>query len=120
MTASELESSPAQQHKTHARRRVVDGASFGLIAHLDDDRQAWIAVSPRACNPRLERSVVARTETGQDHDATWSVTCFYSHHQARGQGIEDPSPQSVGPGTRCPVRTAYVNRMLRKHGPTVR
>lgn len=87
MTANQFNTSTPRQHKTHARQRVADGMPFGLVAHLDDDPQAWVAVSPRACNPRLERSVVARTEAGQDLGSTWSVTCFYSRPEARRQGI---------------------------------
>lgn len=63
---------------------VKAGAPLGVLA-IDDDRPVgWVAVAPRTAYPKLDRSKITASDAGPD---TWSVTCFFVHRSARGQGL---------------------------------
>jgi GNAT superfamily N-acetyltransferase len=60
------------------------GNPLGLLAIDDDGPAGWVAVAPRPAYPRLATSKITTSDAGPD---TWSVTCFFVHRRARGQGL---------------------------------
>jgi GNAT superfamily N-acetyltransferase len=61
------------------------GAPLGLLALGDDGEPAgWVAVAPWSAYPRLATSKSTKSDAGP---GTWSVTCFFVHRRARGQGL---------------------------------
>lgn len=87
MTPKQFHTSGSRGHKAFMRRCVDNGEPIGLVARAHGEPWAWVAVSPRSCNARLERSVVARVEPDRDLTTTWSVTCFYGRRRARRRGM---------------------------------
>src|SRR5262245_9573096 len=61
----------------------------GLIAFVDGEPAAWVAVEPRNAYPELLTSRIqwsGRREDKRD-DAVWSVTCFVVRKEFRGRGL---------------------------------
>ncbi|WP_033293249.1 GNAT family N-acetyltransferase [Amycolatopsis jejuensis] len=70
--------------KEHVRGEAADGKPLGLLAVVHGEPLGWVAVSPRADNPRLTRSrVMASDEPG----AVWAITCFYVDRRGRRRGL---------------------------------
>jgi GNAT superfamily N-acetyltransferase len=63
---------------------VVSGTVPGLLAYADGECVGWIAVEPRTEYPRLVRSRILQPI---DDMPVWSVTCFFTRRDHRGQGV---------------------------------
>lgn len=61
----------------------------GLVAYLDDEPVAWVAVEPRTAYPKLRRSRVpwAGRDEDKDDDGVWAVTCLVVRKDHRGRGL---------------------------------
>jgi hypothetical protein len=59
-------------------------ATSGLVAYVDDDPAAWVAVEPRTAYPKLRTSRVPWSGRNEDKgdDGIWAVTCV-SHPTIR-------------------------------------
>jgi len=68
-----------------AQKAVVDsGIVPGLLAYADGQAVGWIAVEPRPKYPRLARSRILEPV---DELPVWSITCFFTRKDFRGQGV---------------------------------
>ena len=72
-------------------------ATSGLVAFVDDEPAAWVAVEPRTAYPRLRGRRVpwtGRTEDKDDHDV-WAVTCMVVRKGYRGRGLTYPLAEAT-------------------------
>jgi len=81
------------QNRELLRRLTLDGAVPGLLAYQEDQPVGWVSVAPReqfvrVQNSRLLRAPAAEAEADA-RDRVWSVVCFWTPRQHRGQGIAD-------------------------------
>ena len=83
---------------------VESGHVPGLLAYVGTEAVGWIAVEPRDEYPRLARSRVLKPV---DEQAVWSITCFFTRRDLRGQGV------SVG------LLRAAVEHVRRRKGKIV-
>ena len=68
-----------------AQKAIVEaGRAPGLLAYAGKEAVGWIAVEPREKYPRLARSRVLKPVDAQ---AVWSITCFFTRRDHRGQGV---------------------------------
>jgi GNAT superfamily N-acetyltransferase len=70
-----------------------DAASTsGLVAYVDSEPAAWVAVEPRTAYPKLRTSRVPWTgrREDKDDDGIWAVTCFVVRKGYRGRGLTYP------------------------------
>jgi GNAT superfamily N-acetyltransferase len=68
-----------------AQRAIVEsGIVPGLLAYSGNEAIGWIAVEPRSRYPRLARSRVLKPV---DDQPVWSITCFFTRRDFRGQGV---------------------------------
>jgi GNAT superfamily N-acetyltransferase len=67
-------------------------ATSGLVAYVDDDPAAWVAVEPRTAYPKLRTSRVPWSGRNEDKgdDGIWAVTCFVVRKGYRGRGLTYP------------------------------
>jgi GNAT superfamily N-acetyltransferase len=70
-------------NKAAMRKLVKSGAKPGVIAYQEGRPVGWAALAPRAAFRRLENS---RTLKPVDGEPVWSVPCFFTAKEARGQG----------------------------------
>ena len=61
----------------------------GLVAYVDDEPAAWVAVEPRAAYPRLRSARIPWAGRDQDRDdaGVWAITCLVVRRGFRGQGL---------------------------------
>jgi GNAT superfamily N-acetyltransferase len=64
----------------------------GLVAYVDGEPAAWVAVEPRTEYPKLRTSRVAWKGRGEnkDDDGVWAVTCLVVRKSYRGRGLTYP------------------------------
>lgn len=66
----------------------------GLVAHLDDEPVAWVAVEPRVSYPLFRHSrspvVWSGRDEDRDDDGVWAVTCHIVRTGYRGRGLTYP------------------------------
>ena len=70
-----------------------DAASTsGLVAYVDGEPAAWVAVEPRIAYPKLRTSRVPWTGRHEDKadGGIWAVTCFVVRKGYRGRGLTYP------------------------------
>ncbi len=68
-----------------AQKAIVEsGDAPGLLAYAGREPVGWIAVEPRERYPRLARS---RVLAPVDEQHVWSITCFFTRRDFRGQGV---------------------------------
>lgn len=67
-------------------------STSGLVAYVDGEPAAWVAVEPRTAYPKLRTSRVPWTGRHEDKgDADiWAVTCFVVRKGYRGRGLTYP------------------------------
>ncbi|NUT92287.1 MAG: GNAT family N-acetyltransferase [Saccharothrix sp.] len=67
-------------------------ATSGLVAYLDDEPVAWVAVEPRTAYPKLRGTRVPWLGRDEDKDdaGVWAVTCFVVRKGFRGRGLTYP------------------------------
>ena len=66
------------------RRLVRRGPAPGLLAYLDGQPAAWVAVAPRGTYPGLGRS---RVLAPIDERPVWSVVCLFVDRRFRRRGL---------------------------------
>lgn len=74
------------------KRLTLEGTVPGLLAYAGDQPVGWVSVAPREQYVRVQNSRLLRTPTEDAEDAddrVWSVVCFWTPKQRRGQGIAD-------------------------------
>lgn len=61
----------------------------GLVAYLDDEPAAWVAVEPRTAYPRLRTARIPWAGRQEDRDdaRVWAITCFVVRRAFRGRGL---------------------------------
>ena len=70
-----------------ALKALVDkGVAPGLIGYRDGKPVAWVSLAPREQYAKLARSSVMRAV---DDKPVWSVVCFYTAKEARGQHLAE-------------------------------
>jgi GNAT superfamily N-acetyltransferase len=67
-------------------------STSGLVAYVDGEPAAWVAVEPRTAYPKLRTSRVPWTgrHEDKDDDEVWAVTCFVVRKGYRGRGLTYP------------------------------
>ena len=71
------------------KRLTLDGAVPGLLAYQDGEPVGWVSVAPREQYVRVQNSRLLRAPDPDPDDGVWSVVCFWTPRQRRGQGIAD-------------------------------
>ncbi|QRP45149.1 GNAT family N-acetyltransferase [Amycolatopsis sp. FDAARGOS 1241] len=84
LTGPEFKAAGRTGRKEHTRDEARAGRPLGLLGVVEGEPLGWVAVSPRADNPRLARSPVAASEFSGN---VWSVTCFYVDRRGRRRGL---------------------------------
>jgi GNAT superfamily N-acetyltransferase len=74
----------AQYNKCALKAVVDSGVVPGLIGYRDGEPAAWVSLGPRDDYKKLARSPVMKPV---DDKPVWSVICFYTAKDARGQGL---------------------------------
>lgn len=73
------------QFNRQALKALVDGGLVpGLLGYRDGQPIAWISLGPREQYARLANSPVMKPV---DDKPVWSVVCFYTALEARGEGV---------------------------------
>lgn len=69
----------------------------GLLAYVDREPAAWVAVEPRMAYPKLRTSRVPWTGRAEDKDdqGVWAVTCFVVRKEYRGRGLTYPLAEAT-------------------------
>lgn len=84
LTRKDWEAMGKAGRKAAFRGLVEAGAVPGLLAYDGGRAVGWCAVAPRRDTPGLDRSPVAKPV---DHEAVWSITCFYVDTAYRRAGM---------------------------------
>lgn len=71
------------------KRLTLEGAVPGLLAYQADEPVGWVSVAPREQYVRVQNSRLLRAPETETDDGVWSVVCFWTPKQRRGQGIAD-------------------------------
>jgi GNAT superfamily N-acetyltransferase len=75
------------EHNRRALKALVDrGTTPGLIGYRDGKPVAWVSLGPREDYAKLARSPVMKPV---DDKPVWSVVCFYTALEARGEGLSE-------------------------------
>ena len=62
---------------------IAAGLSPGLLACIDGEAFAWVAVAERTTMPVLDRARIPRSP---DDRVSWVITCFFVRADQRGAG----------------------------------
>ncbi len=84
LPAKEFQSLVYEGTKAAQKSIVKSGTMPGLLAYANGEAVGWIAVEPRSQYPRLARSRVLKPV---DDQPVWSITCFFTRKDFRGQGV---------------------------------
>jgi GNAT superfamily N-acetyltransferase len=76
----------AQFNKCALKALVDSGIAPGLIGYRDGEPIAWVSLGPREDYAKLARSSVMKPV---DDQPVWSVVCFYTAKEARGQHLAE-------------------------------
>jgi GNAT superfamily N-acetyltransferase len=71
------------------KRLTLDGSVPGLLAYQRDEPVGWVSVAPREQYVRVQNSRLLRGPDREEADNVWSVVCFWTPRQCRGQGVAD-------------------------------
>ncbi len=75
------------EHAKCSLKALVDAGTVpGLIGYRDGEPVGWLSLGPREDYARLERSPVMKPV---DARPVWSVVCFYTAKQMRGQHVAE-------------------------------
>ena len=75
------------EHAKCSLKSLVDAGTVpGLIGYRDGEPVGWLSLGPREDYARLERSPVMKPI---DDRPVWSVVCFYTAKQMRGQHVAE-------------------------------
>jgi len=73
------------EYNRSALKRLVDnGVVPGLLGYRDGKPIAWLSLGPREQYAKLAKSPVMKAV---DDKPVWSVVCFYTAPEARGEGL---------------------------------
>ncbi|MDN4483133.1 GNAT family N-acetyltransferase [Demequina lignilytica] len=66
-----------------------DAPTSGLLAYVDGEPAAWVAVEPRTAYPRLRTARIPWSGRDEDRDdaGVWAITCFVVRKGFRGRGL---------------------------------
>ncbi len=70
--------------KARMKKLVKAGEPTGLLAYHGKKAVGWAALAPRENYRRLEKSRILKPV---DDKPVWSVPCFFTAKEARGQGV---------------------------------
>lgn len=84
-TNADYERDRGEPNRRALREIVESGAVPGLLAYVDGQPAAWVAIEPRERFPRLARSRVTKPIDDQE---AWAVPCFFTHRSFRGLGLQ--------------------------------
>jgi GNAT superfamily N-acetyltransferase len=74
-------------HNRESLKALVDGGTVpGLIGYRDGQPVAWVSLGPREDYAKLARSPVMKPV---DDQPVWSVVCFFTTLEARGEGVSE-------------------------------
>ena len=76
----------AQFNKCALKALVDKGVTPGLIGYRDGKPIAWVSLGPREDYAKLARSSLMKPV---DDKAVWSVVCFYTAKEARGEHLAE-------------------------------
>lgn len=77
----------AAQNNQREMRALVDGGTVpGLIGYRDGKPIAWLSLGPREQYAKLAKSPVMKAV---DDKPVWSVVCFYTAGDARGERVAE-------------------------------
>lgn len=71
------------------KRLTLEGAVPGLLAYHDGQPVGWVSVAPREQYVRVQNSRLLRSPDPDPDDGVWSVVCFWTPRERRGQGVAD-------------------------------
>jgi GNAT superfamily N-acetyltransferase len=74
----------AQRNKAQLKALVDEGVVPGLIGYREGRPIAWVSLGPREDYAKLARSPVMKPV---DDKPVWSVICFYTAKDMRGEGL---------------------------------
>jgi len=75
------------EYNRSALKRLVDnGVVPGLLGYRDGKPIAWLSLGPREQYAKLAKSPVMKAV---DDKPVWSVVCFYTAPEARGEGLSE-------------------------------
>lgn len=72
-----------EYNRSELKRLVDDGVVPGLLGYRDGKPIAWLSLGPREQYAKLAKSPVMKAV---DDKPVWSVVCFYTAPEARGEG----------------------------------
>lgn len=74
-------------HNRESLKALVDAGTVpGLIGYRDGKPVAWVSLGPRDDYAKLARSPVMKPV---DDQPVWSVVCFFTTLEARGEGVSE-------------------------------
>jgi ribosomal protein S18 acetylase RimI-like enzyme len=75
------------EHNRDALKALVDAGTIpGLLGYRDGKPVAWVSLGPRSEYAKLAKSPVMRAV---DDKPVWSVICFFTSAEARGQHVAE-------------------------------
>ena len=75
------------EYNKHALKTLVDcGTPPGLLGYRNGKPVAWVSLGPREDYAKLAKSPVMKPV---DDEPVWSVVCFYTALEARGEGLSE-------------------------------
>ena len=78
--------SRSEFRKRSLKALVDKGIAPGLIGYRDGKPVAWVSLAPREQYAKLARSSVMKAV---DDKPVWSIVCFYTAKEARGQHLAE-------------------------------
>ena len=78
--------SRSEFRKRSLKTLVDKGIAPGLIGYRDGKPVAWVSLAPREQYAKLARSSVMKAV---DDKPVWSIVCFYTAKEARGQHLAE-------------------------------
>ena len=76
----------SQFNKCSLKALVDRGVTTGLLGYRDGKAVAWVSFGPREDFAKLARSSVMKPV---DDQPVWSIICFYTAKEARGQHLAE-------------------------------
>lgn len=74
LTRDEFDAAGPSQRRKVLRAAVEEGPPPGLLAYVEGEPVAWVAIAPREETPSLDRSRVSRSPDGRP---AWAITCYF-------------------------------------------
>ncbi len=91
-----------EYNRSELKRLVDDGVVPGLLGYRDGKPIAWLSLGPREQYAKLAKSPVMKAV---DDKPVWSVVCFYTAPEARGEGWSETMLARAADYARPPAAT---------------